>query len=69
MSLETEIQRVAGGAKDTLKAIINKLGGNIENETIDQYASKAAVISDIATENYVNTAIENAIGFAIGGGY
>ncbi len=38
MALENEITRVAGGAKDTLKALITKLGGTVGDERIDQYS-------------------------------
>lgn len=41
MSLETEITRVIGGTKDTLKALITKLGGTVGNELIDQYSDLA----------------------------
>lgn len=37
MALENEITRVAGGTKDTLKALITKLGGTVGGELIDQY--------------------------------
>lgn len=37
MSLENQVVRVAQGTKDTLKALINKLGGNVNAELIDQY--------------------------------
>lgn len=37
MALENEITRVAGGTKDTLKALITKLGGTVGDELIDQY--------------------------------
>lgn len=44
MALDTEITRVAGGAKGALKTLINKLGGTVGDEPIDQYASLAAAI-------------------------
>lgn len=37
MSLENQVVRVAQGTKDTLKTLINKFGGNISDELIDQY--------------------------------
>lgn len=37
MSLEQELTRVAGGAKNTLKALISKLGGTVGDEAIDAY--------------------------------
>lgn len=39
MSVEQEITRVAGGTKDTLKALINKFGGTVNDEKIDAYPS------------------------------
>lgn len=39
MSFDSQILRVSQGTKDTLKALINKLGGSISDELIDQYPS------------------------------
>jgi|GEM_PF-966097 len=55
MSLSSQLTRVAGGTKDTLKALINALGGNITTETIDQYAAKVAA-ANIVNKTYVDTA-------------
>ena len=41
MSLETEISRVVGGAKETLKTLITKMGGTVGDELIDQYPALA----------------------------
>lgn len=47
MSLETEASRVIQGTKDTLKVLINKLGGTIADEKVDQYPTLAdAITSD-----------------------
>lgn len=45
MSLETEITRVIGGTKDTLKTLITKLGGTVSNELIDQYPGLAGAVT------------------------
>ena len=42
MSLENQVTRVSRGAKDTLKALINMMGGNITDELIDQYPAIAS---------------------------
>lgn len=42
MSLENQVTRVSQGAKDTLKALINMMGGNITDELIDQYPAIAS---------------------------
>lgn len=46
MSLSEETARVAGGGKNTLKTILQKLGVTVENEKIDQYPALAEKISD-----------------------
>ena len=46
MSLENQVARVSQGTKDTLKALINKLGGNVTDELIDQYPSIASALAD-----------------------
>ena len=47
MSLETEISRVVGGAKETLKTLITKMGGTISDEAIDQYPTIAEGITPL----------------------
>lgn len=42
MSLENQVARVSQGTKDTLKALINMMGGNITDELIDQYPAIAS---------------------------
>ena len=46
MSLENQVARVSQGTKDTLKTLINKLGGNVTDELIDQYPSIASTLAD-----------------------
>lgn len=46
MSLSEQTARVAGGGKNTLKAILQKLGVTVGDVPIDQYAALAAQISD-----------------------
>lgn len=47
MSLDSQLARVSQGTKDTLKAIINKLGGNVGDEMIDQYPDLANALANI----------------------
>lgn len=42
MGLENQVARVSQGTKDTLKALINMMGGNITDELIDQYPAIAS---------------------------
>lgn len=46
MSLASETSRVAGGGKDALKIIIQKLGVTVSDEKIDEYANLASGISE-----------------------
>ena len=46
MSLSEETARVAGGGKNTLKTILQKLGVTVGSEKIDQYPALAEKISD-----------------------
>lgn len=50
MSLDSQAIRVAQGAKDALKALINKLGGEATNELIDSYAALVDEI-DLSTSH------------------
>lgn len=47
MSLENQVTRVSQGMKDTLKTLINKLGGNVTDELIDQYPELAASLEQV----------------------
>ena len=46
MSLSSETQRVQQGVKDTLKTLIQKLGGTVGSERVDGYAALANAISN-----------------------
>lgn len=46
MSLATETQRVQQGVKDTMKTLIQKLGGTVGSERVDGYAALASAISN-----------------------
>lgn len=46
MSLSSETQRVQQGVKDTLKTLIQKLGGTVSSERVDGYPSLANAISN-----------------------
>lgn len=46
MSLATETQRVQQGVKDTLKTLIQKLGGTVGSEKVDGYPALASAISN-----------------------
>ena len=41
MSLNEQATRVLQGTKDTLKVLINKMGGEVTNELIDKYPELA----------------------------
>lgn len=49
MSLENQVTRVSIGMKDTLKTLINKLGGNVTDELIDQYPELATSLDQVDT--------------------
>ena len=46
MSLSSDTQRVQQGVKDTLKTLIQKLGGTVGSELVDGYPALANAISD-----------------------
>ena len=46
MSLETELTRITSGMKSALKTIINKLGGNVNDETVDYFSALANAIPE-----------------------
>ena len=46
MSLSSETQRVQQGVKDTLKTLIQKLGGTVASERVDGYPALANAISN-----------------------
>lgn len=55
MALDTEITRVMGGAKNTLKALIQKMGVAVNDEKIDQYASLVEDIEMVEGQTVINS--------------
>ncbi|MDD6530584.1 MAG: leucine-rich repeat protein [Prevotella copri] len=60
MSLENQVSRVSKGTKDTLKTLINKLGGNVTDELIDQYPSIASALDDVEPAGSAQQALIDA---------
>ena len=60
MSLENQVTRVSQGMKDTLKTLINKLGGNVTDELIDQYPSIASALDDVDPAGSAQQALRDA---------
>ena len=60
MSLENQVTRVSTGMKDTLKTLINKLGGNVTDELIDQYPELAASLDQVDTAGSAAQALSDA---------
>ena len=60
MSLENQVTRVSQGMKDTLKTLINKLGGNVTDELIDQYQSIASALDDVDPAGSAQQALRDA---------
>lgn len=60
MSLENQVARVSKGTKDTLKTLINKLGGNVTDELIDQYPSIASALDDVEPAGSAQQALRDA---------
>lgn len=60
MSLENQVTRVSQGMKDTLKTLINKLGGNVTDELIDQYPSIASALDDVEPAGSAQQALIDA---------
>ena len=60
MSLENQVSRVSKGTKDTLKTLINKLGGNVTDELIDQYPSIALALDDVEPAGSAQQALRDA---------
>lgn len=60
MSLENQVARVSKGTKDTLKTLINKLGGNVTDELIDQYPSIASALDDVDPAGSAQQALNDA---------
>lgn len=65
MSLSSETQRVQQGVKDTLKALIQKLGGTVASERVDGYPALANAISDkLLPDNLLSTATAESLGLS-----
>lgn len=63
MSLASETSRVAGGGKNALKTILQKLGVTVGSQKIDQYASLAAGISNkLLPDNLVSSSTASLYG-------
>lgn len=60
MSLENQVTRVSQGMKDTLKTLINKLGGNVTDELIDQYPDLAASLEQVDAAGSAAQALSDA---------
>ena len=60
MSLENQVTRVSTGMKDTLKTLINKLGGNVTDELIDQYPELAASLEQVDAAGSAAQALSDA---------
>ena len=60
MSLEDQVTRVSQGMKDTLKTLINKLGGNVTDELIDQYPVLASALDDVDPAGSAQQALNDA---------
>lgn len=60
MSLENQVSRVSKGTKDTLKTLINKLGGNVTDELIDQYPAIASALDTVDPAGSAQQALNDA---------
>lgn len=65
MSLAEETARVAGGGKNTLKTMLQKLGVGVGAERIDQYPTLASQISGkLHPDNLISAATASSLGLA-----
>lgn len=65
MSLSSETQRVQQGVKDTLKTLIQKLGGTVASERVDGYPSLANAISNkLLPDNLLSAATASSLGLS-----
>lgn len=65
MSLSSETQRVQQGVKDTLKTLIQKLGGTVASERVDGYPALANAISNkLLPDNLLSAATATSLGLA-----
>lgn len=65
MSLAEETARVAGGGKNTLKTMLQKLGVGVGSERMDQYPTLANQISGkLHPDNLISAATASSLGLA-----
>lgn len=65
MSLAEETARVAGGGKNTLKTMLQKLGVSVGTQTIDQYPTLANQISNkLLPNNLISSSTATSLGLA-----
>lgn len=65
MSLSSETQRVQQGVKDTLKTLIQKLGGTVASERVDGYPALANAISNkLLPDNLLSAATAASLGLS-----
>lgn len=65
MSLAEETSRVAGGGKNTLKTILQKLGVGVGSERIDQYPTLANQISGkLHPDNLISSSTATSLGLS-----
>ena len=65
MSLSEQTARVAGGGKNTLKIMLQKLGVGVGSERIDQYPTLASQISGkLHPDNLISAATASSLGLA-----
>ena len=65
MSLSEQTARVAGGGKNTLKIMLQKLGVSVGSERIDQYPTLASQISGkLHPDNLISSSTATSLGLA-----
>ena len=65
MSLSEQTARVAGGGKNTLKTMLQKLGVSVGTQTIDQYPTLANQISNkLLPNNLISSSTATSLGLA-----
>lgn len=65
MSLSEQTARVAGGGKNTLKTMLQKLGVSVGSERIDQYPTLASQISGkLHPDNLISSSTATSLGLA-----
>lgn len=65
MSLSEQTARVAGGGKNTLKTMLQKLGVSVGTQTIDQYPTLANQISNkLLPNNLISSSTATSLGLS-----